>query len=93
MKQPAERHCPPGCPPAPLRKRRRKSGHGDYPYLPQDWQVGAGLVLLRQGQSAAEAETWVRNELGERDDEAPAAAAQGGAGAAQGACAAPHGLL
>lgn len=54
--------------------------------------MGARVVRLRQGQSAAESETWIRTARGDREDEA-AAAAQGEADAAQSVCAVPHSLL
>ncbi|PSC76897.1 ser thr phosphatase family isoform A [Micractinium conductrix] len=48
----------------------RKTGVGNYG-PPRDVARGARVVLLREGESAADAETWIRNEAGKREDDQP----------------------
>lgn len=55
-------------PPCPLLARRRKTGYGTYFSLPGRLH-GARVIQLRAGESAARSETWIRNELGEREDQ------------------------
>ncbi|KAK9806513.1 hypothetical protein WJX73_005719 [Symbiochloris irregularis] len=47
-----------------------KTGYGSYG-PPVDWQHGARVVLLRQGQAPAQAESWIRLEDGSRIDQGP----------------------
>lgn len=82
----------PSCPPSAAPLLRRKSGHGNYPYGPQDWAVGARVVQLRQGRSAADAETWIRTQDGQREDEEPTSE-DAIAEEAQGACSPPTNVL
>ena len=46
------------------------AGYGSYG-PPPGWGHGARMIVLRQGQDAAEAETWIRLENGARVDQAP----------------------
>ena len=69
--------------------RRCGAGYGSYG-PPPGWGHGARVIVLRQGQDAAQAETWIRLENGARVDQEPDLAYRS---ALQTVCEAGAGLL
>ena len=69
--------------------RQCGAGYGSYG-PPPGWGHGARVIVLRQGQDAAQAETWIRLENGARVDQEPDLAYRS---AAQTVCEAGAGLL